>query len=194
MATTTQLDAVNTMLSAIGEAPVNSLSSGLVEAEIAETILNTVDREVQSMGWHFNTELNKSYAQNSSGEIVLGTDILRADATLEANSPDLVQRGLKMYDRKNHTFNVGASTKLDVVVQLNFDDLPEVCKRYITLRATRIFQDRIVGSNTLHDFQIKDEERAMFELKEFDKAADDHNIFDNYDTFSIIDRQGRRTF
>ena len=27
------------------------------------------------------------------------------------------------------------------------------------------------------------------ELKEFDKAADDHNIFDNYDTFSIIDRQ-----
>ena len=194
MATTTQLDAVNTMLSAIGEAPVNSLSSGLVEAEIAETILNTVDREVQSMGWHFNTELSKSYAQNPSGEILLGTDILRADATLEANSPDLVQRGLKMYDRRNHTFNIGASTKLDVVVQLDFDDLPEVCKRYITLRATRIFQDRIVGSNTLHDFQIRDEERALFELKEFDKAADDHNIFDNYDTFSIIDRQGRRTF
>jgi len=194
MATTTQLDAVNSMLSAIGEAPVNSLSSGLVEAEIAETILNTVDREVQSMGWHFNTELSKSYAQNPSGEILLGTDILRADATLEADSPDLVQRGLKMYDRRNHTFNIGASTKLDVVVQLDFDDLPEVCKRYITLRATRIFQDRIVGSNTLHDFQIRDEERALFELKEFDKAADDHNIFDNYDTFSIIDRQGRRTF
>jgi hypothetical protein len=194
MATTTQLDAVNTMLSAIGEAPVNSLSSGLVEAEIAETILNTVDREVQSMGWHFNTELNKSFAPDTSGNIVLGTDILRADATLEAESPDLVQRGLKMYDRKNHTFNIGANTNLDVVVQLTFNDLPEVAKRYITLRATRIFQDRIVGSNTLHDFQIRDEERALFELKEFDKAADDHNIFDNYDTFSIIDRQGRRTF
>ena len=82
----------------------------------------------------------------------------------------------------------------ELSVQLDFDDLPEVCKRYTTLRATRIFQDRIVGSNTLHDFQVRDEERAMFELKEFDKAADDHNIFDNYDTFSIIDRQGRRTF
>ena len=194
MAQTTQLDAVNTMLSAIGEAPVNSLSSGLVEAEIAETVLNTVDREVQSMGWHFNTELNKSFAPDTSGNIILGTDILRADATLEAESPDLVQRGLKMYDRKNHTFNIGANTNLDVVVQLTFNDLPEVAKRYITLRATRIFQDRIVGSNTLHDFQIRDEERALFELKEFDKAADDHNIFDNYDTFSIIDRQGRRTF
>jgi len=31
MAGTTKLDAVNIMLSAIGEAPVNSLSSGLIE-------------------------------------------------------------------------------------------------------------------------------------------------------------------
>ena len=61
-------------------------------------------------------------------------------------------------------------------------------------RATRIFQDRIVGSNTLHDFQERDEQMALIELKEFDKAADDHNIFDNYDVFGVIDRQGRRTF
>jgi len=52
MAGTSKLDAVNTMLSSIGEAPVSSLSSGLIEAEIAETILDTIDREVQSMGWH----------------------------------------------------------------------------------------------------------------------------------------------
>ncbi len=193
MAGTSKLDAVNTMLSSIGEAPVSSLSSGLIEAEIAESILDTIDREVQSMGWHFNTELNKSFAQSLAGEIILPADVLRADATLKANSPDLVQRGLKMYDRKNHTFNIGASAALDIVVQLVFDDLPEVAKRYIVLRATRVFQDRVVGSNTLHDFQEKDEAMALYQLKDFDKAADDHNIFDNYDTFSIIDRQGRRT-
>jgi len=193
MAGTTKLDAVNTMLSAIGEAPVNSLSSGLIEAEIAETILDTVDKEVQSMGWHFNTELNKSFAKDTNGEIILGSDVLRADATLKAQSPDLVQRGLKMYDRTNHTFNIGASTQLDVVVQLTFEDVPEVAKRYIVLRATRIFQDRVIGSNTLHDFQKRDEDMSLMELKDFDKAADDHNIFDNYDTYAIIDRQGRRT-
>ena len=193
MAGTSKLDAVNTMLSSIGEAPVSSLSSGLIEAEIAETILDTIDREVQSMGWHFNTELNKSFAQTPAGEILLPADILRADSTLRANAPNLVQRGLKMYDRTNHTFNVGTDAALDVVVQLVFDDVPEVAKRYIVLRATRIFQDRVVGSNTLHDFQEKDEQQALVQLKDFDKAADDHNIFDNYDTFSIIDRQGRRT-
>jgi hypothetical protein len=194
MAGTTQLDAVNTMLSAIGEAPVNSLSSGFVEAEVAESILNTVDREVQAMGWHFNTELNKSFAQDTSGNIILPAEVLRADATLKADSPDLVQRGTKMYDRKNHTFNIGTNVYLDVVVKLNFDELPEVARRYITLRATRIFQDRIVGSNTLHEFQLRDEQMALVDLKEFDIATEDSNIFDNYDTFSIIDRQGRRTF
>jgi len=193
MAGTTKLDAVNIMLSAIGEAPVSSLSSGLIEAEIAETILDTVDREVQSMGWHFNTELNKSFAQDTNGQILLPADILKADATLVANSPDLVQRGLKMYDRKNHTFNIGVNVGLDVVVQLEFADVPEVAKRYMVLRATRIFQDRVVGSATLHGFHEKDENRALMELREFDKSADDDNIFDNYDTFSIIDRQGRRT-
>ena len=44
---TTQLQAVNSMLSTIGEAPVNSLSSGLVDAETAETVLNEVSRDVQ---------------------------------------------------------------------------------------------------------------------------------------------------
>lgn len=193
MAGTTKLDAVNTMLSAIGEAPVSSLSSGLIEAEIAETILNTVDREVQSMGWHFNRELNKSFAQDTNGQIILPADILQADATLLPNGPNLVQRGLKMYDRKNHTFNIGVNVALDVVVQLEFTDVPEVAKRYMVLRATRIFQDRVVGSATLHGFHEKDENRALMELREFDKSADDDNIFDNYDTYSIIDRQGRRT-
>lgn len=193
MAGTTKLDAINTMLSAIGEAPVSSLSSGLVEAEVAETILNTVDREVQSMGWNFNTELNKAFVQDTNGEIALGADILRADATLKANSKDLVQRGSKMYDKAKHTFNIGTTVNLDVVVELTFDDLPEVAKRYMTLRATRIFQDRVVGSNTLHDFELRDEQMALMQLKEFDTETEDHNIFDNYDVFSVIDRQGRRT-
>jgi hypothetical protein len=193
MAGTSKLDAVNTMLSSIGEAPVSSLSSGLIEAEIAESILNTIDREVQSMGWHFNTDLNKNFAKDTLGQIILPANILRADATLKANGPNLVQRGLKMYDRVNHTFVISTDAALDVVLQLLFDDLPEVAKRYIILRATRIFQDRVVGSNTLHDFQQRDEAEALVQLKDFDKAADDHNIFDNYDTFSIIDRQGRRT-
>ena len=188
MAGKTKLDAINIMLSAIGDSPVSSLSSGLVEAEQAEQVLDNLEREVQSIGWHFNTDNNKLFAQTVGGEIILPLDCLRADATLLPNSPNLVQRGGKMYDRTNHTFIIGKEVYLDIVLHLEFEDLPEIAKRYITLKGARIFQDRFLGSETIHKFQLRDEADAYQELKEFEQITEDSNIFDNYDTFSILDR------
>ena len=76
MAPTTKLEAINTMLSAIGEAPVTQLNSGLVEADIAETILESVNREVQGQGFHFNRELNVTFNPDSNNNIVLASFIL----------------------------------------------------------------------------------------------------------------------
>ena len=50
---TTKLDAINSMLIGIGEAPVNTLNSGLQEAEVAAILLDNVSREVQSFCWSF---------------------------------------------------------------------------------------------------------------------------------------------
>ena len=59
MVGTTQLDAVNIMLSAIGEAPVSSLSSGLIEAEIAETIFERMETsQIRLDTTTFNTLLS----------------------------------------------------------------------------------------------------------------------------------------
>lgn len=53
---TTELEAVNTILSTIGEAPLNTLTGSLpVDGTIAKNVLSEVAREVQSQGWHFNT-------------------------------------------------------------------------------------------------------------------------------------------
>mgnify|MGYP000641860562 CR=1 FL=1 len=76
---TTKLEAVNSMLSTIGEAPVNSLTSGLVDAETAETILNEVSRSVQAHGWNFNSEPDYTVAADIGGNVVLPTEIIRAD-------------------------------------------------------------------------------------------------------------------
>lgn len=48
---TTELEAVNTMLSGIGEAPVNSLSEVTADVSLARHILNEVSREVQLEGF-----------------------------------------------------------------------------------------------------------------------------------------------
>ena len=191
-ATTTELEAVNIMLSSIGEAPVNSLSSGLVDAELAQTTLHNVSREVQAAGWSFNTEYNRSYALDGAGELLLGNDVLKADmCATRTESFDLVQRGTKMYNRAEGTYVLtDGPIKLDIVVFLDYALLPEAARRYITIRAARIFQDRTIGSQELHGFQLRDEQMALTELRDSDAENADHSIFDNYSVGSVIDRLG----
>lgn len=197
MTPTTTLEAVNIMLSTVGESPVNSLSSGLVEAEMALTILQSTSKAVQAKGWTFNQELAVRYAPNSSKEIILPLNILRADATIGNKAEntdsqslpwDLVQRGQKMYDRRNHTYLINKTVELDVVLQLPFEELPEVARRFVIIRAARVFQDRVVGSATLHGFQERDEQDAYFDLVEHEGDTGDYSIFDNASVSNILAR------
>ena len=53
----TELEAVNVLLTTIGETPVNTLTGNQVtDVTIAKQVLNEISREVQAQGWHFNTE------------------------------------------------------------------------------------------------------------------------------------------
>lgn len=188
---TTTLGAVNSMLSTIGEAPVNGLNSGLVEAETAETILNEVSRSVQADGWNFNSEPNYSVAATSDGDVVLPAEIIRADlATTKyrSSTTEYIQRGNKMYDKANHTYNIGKTLKLNVVVLLAFELMPEVARRYVSVKAARIFQERVLGSSTLSQMNRTDEQEALFSLKEHEGDNGDYNIFDDYGTASVLDR------
>ena len=190
---TTILSAVNSMLSTIGEAPVNSLSSGLVDAETAESVLNEVSRDVQSLGWNFNSESNYTVAADSDGCVVLPTEIVRADLAnsvtkYRSSKNEYVQRGKKMYDKVNHTYNIGKALTLDVVVLLAFEQLPEVARRFITIKASRLFQERVVGSDTLSAMNRADEEQALYALREMEGDNADYNIFDDGSTYSVLDR------
>ena len=191
---TTKLEAVNTMLSTIGEAPVNNLSSGLVDAETAETSLNNVSRSVQSLGWNFNSEPDYTVAADTDGNVVLPQEVIRADLAnsetkYRKSTNEYVQRGNKMYDKVKHTFNIGKELKLDVVVLLDFEDIPEVARRYVAVKAARIFQERIVGSDRLSAMNRNDEQEALFALQEMEGDNGDYNIFDDYGTASVLNRQ-----
>ena len=187
---TTKLEAVNVMLTSIGEAPVNSLISGLEDAELAETILESVNRETQSKGWIFNTDIKITLKRNTSNEIVLPNNYLRVDTrgTLRSSTQDIVERGRKLYDRITNSFTFTSDVVVDAVILLDFTDIPEVARRYITIRSARIFQDRVLSSTNIHRFQLQDEQQAYIELQDYHAETADFNIFDNYDTFSIIDR------
>ena len=187
---TSKLDAINSMLIGIGEAPVNTLNSGLQEAEIAEIVLDSISREVQSAAWSFNTDIRYILSPNSSKEILLPTNTLQVDTTgLKRDyDSDIIERNGKLYDRTKNTYEFDGEVKVDLVYLFEFENLPEVARRYITLRAGRKFQENILGSNEMTQLQWKDEQQALAALRDADSQAADFNIFDNYDTYAALDR------
>lgn len=188
---TTELNAINTMLSAIGESPVNTVeNSGLVDAVMAKQILDDVGRGVQSRGWHFNTEkamvLTPTFPDKN---IELPPTLLRIDTVHGDTHMDVVQRGKRLYDRRNHTYQFDRSITVDMVILLPFDELPEPARQYITIRSARTFQERVVGSVDLSQFNSKDELRALVSLREMEADTADYNILsDDYSVARVLDR------
>lgn len=196
LSTTTKLEAVNTLLGSIGESPVNSLNSGLVDAKTAENIIDAVSREIQSQGWTFNTDYERSFQPDGNNQFLLPSNILRIEmAERRTSELDVVARGNKLYNRATNSYYFDPSVTailMNAVVLLDFEELTEAAKRYITIRSARIFQDRVVSSGDLHTFQQRDELVALVELKDSDSNINDNNIFDNYSVSSVIDRTGGR--
>jgi len=74
---TTQLQAINQMLTGIGQAPVVSLDIANPEIATAIAILDSVNREVQGEGWHFNTETKFPFTPDANDEIVVPDNVLQ---------------------------------------------------------------------------------------------------------------------
>ena len=195
---TTKLEAVNTMLTSIGEQPIQNMNdlAGLSDASIAEQILDNVSRAIQSRGWIFNTDLDVQMPVDQYGEIKLSPDILRVDTTsrVRDGDTDIVERGRKLYDRQKQTFVFTTKVTVNQIKLLIFEDLPEPARRYISIRASRIFNDRVVGSGELHRFYQEDEMNAWQALLEYEGDVADYNIFDNYDVFRVVDRDVNSTY
>ena len=178
VAATTELEAINIMLAAIGEAPVNTLTGSLpVDVKIAQSTLVEINKSVQAEGWSFNTEIDVTLTRNASKQIILPVNVLRIDANIHPH-PDIdpIQRGLKLYDRLKNTFEFDEDLICTVVYFRDFDEIPEQARSYINIRAARIFVDRLVSDQGLRTYTKEDEIRARVTLTETDLANGDHNM------------------
>lgn len=180
---TSELDAINIMLATLGEAPINTIESeeGIPpDVAIAKNTLEEINREVQSRGWSFNTEEKIKLIPSEEGEIALPANCLGFFPSLFDNA--LIQRGNRVYDKFKHTYNIGRDIEADVILLLNFEELPEVAKRFITIKAARIFQDRALSSEVLYKITSKDEQIAEVALISFNAELERNNI--NQDPYS----------
>lgn len=177
------------MLDCIGESPINSLElTGNVDVDKAKTTINEISREVQMPGWDFNKETAYPLIRDSNGNIAYPPSALKCDTTdaYRLKGYDVVQRGEKLYNRKTRSFVFNADIEVDVTWLFTFEQLPEAVRRYIMIRAARVFQGRQQGSETQYKFTLAEEESALAAFKDAEGDAGDYNILSDSTSVAII--------
>lgn len=222
---TTELEAVNDMLAATGEAPVESLDTPTLDVEIALSTLKASMRRLMTRRWRFNSEhgleVAPSYthdwtdrngntttlniftppagAHTSSGHLLdfkvtavpwqqgryyLDLAIRESVDFLHPDSKDPVK---VFYDR---TYNRDGLPHeyiyIDPVWLLDFEDIPQVAKNYVTMHAARMFAQRMTGDSQISGFTERDEVLAFRDLKKSEGVAGNPNIFDNQSVTRIM--------
>ena len=70
--------------------------------------------------------------------------------------------------------------KVSITFLLDFTELPEQFRNYITIRAARRFGVRFLGSREIEAFTLRDEIEAKAKAIDSDSENADRTIFDNY--------------
>ena len=178
----TELSAVNSILGAIGQAPVTSLVYDNPEISFIYNLLRDANVDTQAEGWHFNTELHVKYTPDSvTGKITIANDVLQLDVSngWSRRNYDVVRRGGYLYDKIDHTddFSSIDSIDLDVVKLQNYEDLPIIFRRYITYRASRMAATQLVANPNLVKLIAQQEALSRAALMEYECNQGNHSMF-----------------
>ena len=204
MATTTidnetKLSAVNSILGAIGQSPISSLTFENPEVAFIFNLLRDSNVDVQNEGWHFNTEHHVPASKttvNSEERIEIANNVLRVDITdgWASKEYDVVKRDGYLYDKLDHTFDWTdvSDIDLDYVYLYEFEKIPSVFQRYITYRASRMAATQLVANPELVKLLAQQEAFARAACIEYECNQGNHSMFGMPDDSCITTYQPYR--
>ena len=176
--TDTELSAVNSILGAIGQAPLTELNFDNPEVSFIFNLLRDANVDTQTEGWHFNTEYHVKFTPDTNKKIAISSDIVSMD--LHDNQArrhhDLVRRNGFLYDKTDHTDEFDGDIDLDVVRLYQFEDLPIPFRRFIIYRASRIAATQLVANPGLVRLLGVQEQQARAALQEYECNQADHSM------------------
>jgi hypothetical protein len=176
----TELQAVNEILSSVGQAPVTTLEQSNPDVAIAYQTLNEITREVQADGWTFNREYEYPFKPDVNNEIVIPNNVIQLSLSrsqAQYGNKSAVRRSGKLYERNFHTFDWGQDVVYcDVIWAFDWTDIPLTIQNYITARAATITSTRIMGDENLYSMLQQKEAVTRAQALEYD-CNQGHNTF-----------------
>ena len=160
-ADSTKLEAINEILLACAQRPIATLGEHLT-ARQAELLLTQADRRLQTEGWYFNTETDITL-QVASDEIPLAINVISVDSA--DASQQYVKRGSRLYNIGEGTYTfTGDVSNLIVRYRLEWTELPQSARDYLTARVARQLHAVLVGDVATQETLRADEVTARAEL------------------------------
>jgi hypothetical protein len=178
-----KLEAVNRCLRAIGESRVNSLNSGVPDAETAATLVDETTRTVLSSGWHSNTAFDVRLIPNLDKEIIVPSNAIQIDSTGKSfninvtTSVDISDNIRKLFNIKDQSYKFDGPIYVDIIYDHPIDNLPFHLQNYISARAARLFQAGTMSSVALDAFVKIEESEAWAKLMDVEAQLEDSNVF-----------------
>lgn len=173
---TTKLEAINTMLSCIGQSPLNSLEGTKSYFTIsAENILDAETKRIQLQGWDFNSEDNFQLNPNTSNIIQIPENVLMVKFPTLYKNRYVVKEG-KLYDKFRHTYEIEKPLKVSIVFCYAFEDLPEVAKVYAMMSAAYKFVKRELGSQAACQYTQEDLMEARVALEQHELEIGEYTM------------------
>lgn len=183
----TELEAVNEILASIGESPVNTIENPTnVDVINCLRILRNVNRRVQSKGWTFNKI--DSYTLNpdaSAHKIRWLSNLLYVVGT---DGTKYTKKGDYLFDWENQTIEFNSSIDCTIIFLVDFEDMPDPMRSYITAKAATTFQTRYLGDSSLGEELLRDEQEAWAALMEYELDSNDFNMLDVTGVQTILER------
>jgi hypothetical protein len=175
----TKLQAINSMLTSVGESAVLTYVQGASDVANAEAVLDHETLVVLGIGWDCNTDTDVEMTPDTDGRIAVADDILQIDPM--DSRIRVVQRNRFLWDKDKLTDVFDDPIKCRVVRALDFDGLPFPLQRRIAAQAAMRYQQSYVGSPTLDRSAKEDLMAADAQAQDAESDSDDYNILDNID-------------
>jgi hypothetical protein len=147
----TRIESVNEILRSIQAPPISSLDGPLDDdAAIAVATLNEIQADVLSHGWDFNI-LKDVERTPVNGEITLaGVKRFRISPRSMSSSHHYVNRNGRLFDSVGATYTITTPVRFDeIVIDVDWDEIPQIVQRYITMRAARVTTGRVTNNSDL---------------------------------------------
>lgn len=184
----TELEAVNRILAASGDSPVITLGDGYLQSDLAYQELKQTSRDLQGSGWYFNEEQSVTLTPDlNNSNIILPANCIEAIVE-HYNGGKVIQRGNKLYDRENRTYEFTDVVKADLLLNLDWDELPQVFREVATYQAALIFINNFVGDPNLLQVQQLHLQQAMVKLMNADSQSRNVSMLENPSSANIIFR------